>query len=55
MRSITSRSGVPSSISATPARTVSPLTVQTTVPGDSGVPSSRNQSAPKRTIPGRLA
>ena len=54
-RSITSRSGVPSSTSATPARTVSPLTVHTTVPGESAVPSSRNQSAPKRTIPGRLA
>ena len=36
--------------SPTPARCVEPLTVQTIVPGDSSVPTSRHQSAPLATI-----
>ena len=42
--SITSRSGVPMANSPTPARSVSPVTVQTIVPGESSVPTDRNHS-----------
>src|SRR4051794_30419222 len=52
---MTSRSGVPSSTSATPARATPPVTVATTVPGDSSVPSVRNQSFPRAMILGTLA
>ena len=55
IRSITSRSGVPIRTSPTPARRVLPVTVQTIVPGDSAVPSVRNQSAPRLTMRGTLA
>ena len=44
--SMISRSGVPIVNSPTPARATHPLTVHSTVPGDSSVPTSRNQSAP---------
>ena len=53
--SMTSRSGVPICTSATPCRRVAPVTVQTIVPGDSSVPSVRNQSAPRAMIRGTLA
>ena len=53
--SIRSRSVVPIATSATPARTVSPLTVQTIVPGESSVPYSRNQSPPSATTHGTFA
>ena len=53
--SITSPSGVPSSISLTPGLTTSPTTVHTCVPGDSSVPIERNQSAPRRRIVGTTA
>ena len=49
------RTGVPIGISATPARLVEPLIVQTIVPGDSSVPSERNQSGPLAMIPGTFA
>ncbi len=48
--SITSRSGVPSSTSATPGEMTSPTTVQTIVPGDRLVPMVRNQSLPRARI-----
>src|SRR3954468_24237292 len=50
--SMTSPSGVPSSTSATPGLTTSPVTVHTTLPGDSGVPIDRCQSAPCSMIHG---
>ena len=42
----TSRSVVPHNTSTTPARSASPTTVHTTVPGDSGVPRDRYHDAP---------
>ena len=41
--------------SPTPARRVLPVIVQTIVPGDSAVPSVRNQSAPRLMMRGTLA
>src|SRR5437762_602439 len=52
--SMTSPNGVPSSTSATPGRTTSPVTVHTTLPGDSAVPIDRCQSAPCSRIHGTL-
>ena len=52
---MTSRSGVPISTSPTPWRLVDPITVHTIVPGDSSVPSVRNQPAPRAMIRGTLA
>ena len=49
-RSITSRSGVPSSTSPTPGRTTSPTTVATTTPGERSVPSERCHSGPRAMI-----
>ena len=55
-RSRTWRSGVPSSNSPTPARSVRPLTVHTIVPGDSSVPTARNHVRPlARRCAGTLA
>ena len=54
-RCSTSFSGVPSSISATAARALCPLTVTSAVPGDAVVPRSRNQSAPLARMAGTLA
>ena len=48
--SMASRTVVPMASSPTPGRRTSPVTVHTMVPGDSGVPSSRNQSAPRATM-----
>src|SRR5262245_35272652 len=45
--SITSPSGVPSSISPTSGASTSPTTVQTRFPGEAAVPDERNQSAPR--------
>ncbi len=53
--SMTWRSGVPSSISATPGRTTSPTTVATTVPGDRSVPSDRYHSGPRASTRGTVA
>ena len=48
-------SGVPIGSSITCASTDGPLTVHTTVPGARSVPTSRNQAAPNRMMPGTLA
>jgi len=53
--SSSSRSVVPIATSATPACCVSPLTVQTMVPGESSVPTDRNQWAPWASTPGMFA
>ena len=54
--SITSRSGVPSSNSPTPARSVRPLTVHTMVPGDSGGAHATGRPRDRRgRWPGTLA
>jgi hypothetical protein len=52
--STTDRSDAPSSTSPTAGRTTSPTTVATTVPGESLVPSERNQSAPRARMCGTL-
>ena len=52
IQSMTSRSGVPMATSPTPARWVDPVTVQTIVPGDAGVPTSRNQDGSVGEDPG---
>ena len=51
----TAASGVPIANSPTPARAVLPLTVHTIVPGDSAVPTLRNQSGPFTMIAGTFA
>ena len=51
--SMISRSVVPIVNSPTPACVTHPLTVRTTVPSDSSVPTSRNQSAPSARRPRR--
>ena len=53
--SITSASGVPIANSPTPCVDVRPVTVHTTVPGDSMVPTSRNQAGPLATMPATFA
>src|SRR3954468_8058820 len=53
--SMTSRRGVPSSISPMSGPTTSPTTVLMTLPGDSAVPIDRNHSGPRATIHGTLA
>ena len=53
--SITSRSRLPIATSPTPGRSTSPVTVTTIVPGDSGVPTDRNQPAPFSMIAGTFA
>src|SRR3954449_3227556 len=50
--SITSPSGVPSSISPTSGAITSPTTVHTRLPGDCAVPRERYQSAPRVMIHG---
>jgi hypothetical protein len=49
------RTLIPNGSSYTPGRRTSPLSVNTVVPGEVSVPEKRNQSAPRRRMPGRCA
>src|SRR5262245_18983344 len=53
--SMTRCNDVPIGTSPTASRIVAPVIVHTIVPGDSGVPTDRNQSGPCTRMPGMLA